>query len=85
MRRELGSYIAGNIFEDAAKETWTEWALMLVSFYESIDDFADAMNLNLNYNKDIINYCACQTGYNVLFEFENGTVYNLHTLCEMLN
>lgn len=85
LRREFGSYVAGNIFEKAVEKTSLEWALSFVSLYDSLDDLADAMNLDLNYNKQIIDYCACQTGYNVLFELKNGTVHNLHNVCGMLD
>ena len=85
LRRELGSYVAGNAFEKAMEKTSLEWALSFVSLYDSLDDLADAVNLDLNYNKQIIDYCACQTGYNVLFELKDGTVHNLNNVCGMLD
>ncbi|MBQ3258894.1 MAG: Ig-like domain-containing protein [Clostridia bacterium] len=84
LRRELGSYVAGNAFEKAMEKTSLEWALSFVSLYDSLDDLANVMNLDLNYNKQIIDYCACQTGYNVLFELKDGTVHNLYNVCGML-
>mgnify|MGYP006344856123 CR=1 FL=1 len=85
LRREFSSYVAGNLFEKAVEKTSLEWALKFVSLYDSLDDLADAMNLDLNYNKQIIDYCACQTGYNVLFELKNGTIHNLNNVCGMLD
>ena len=85
LRREFGSYVAGNAFEKAMEKTSLEWALNFVSLYDSLDDLANAMNLDLNFNKQIIDYCACQTGYNVLFELKNGTIHNLNNVCGMLD
>ncbi len=85
LRREFRSYVAGNIFDKAIEKTSLEWAMNIVSLYDSLDDLAEAMNLDLNYNKQIIDYCACQTGYNVLFELKNGTIHNLNNVCGMLN
>ena len=35
-------------------------------------------------NEEIIDYCACHTGYNVLFEMKNGSTYKLKDVCDMM-
>ena len=85
LRNEFANYNSGDLIEAAIDNTLPDWASAYVSLYESIDDLADAMTLNLNYNKEIIDYCACHTGYNVLFELKNGTVHNLKEVCDMIS
>ena len=84
LRNEFADYTPGDAFEAAIENTLPDWAAAYVSLYESIDDLADAMTLNLNYNKEIIDYCACHTGYNVLFEMKNGSTYKLKDDCDMM-
>ena len=84
LRNEFADYTPGDAFEAAIENTLPDWAAAYVSLYESIDDLADAMTLNLNYNKEIIDYCACHTGYNVLFEMKNGSTYKLKDVCDMM-
>ena len=84
MRNEFADYTPGDAFEAAIENTLPDWAAAYVSLYESIDDLADAMTLNLNYNKEIIDYCECHTGYNVLFEMKNGSTYKLKDVSDMM-
>lgn len=84
LRNEFANYTPGDAFEAAIENTLPDWAAAYVSLYESMDDLADAMTLNLNYNREIIDYCACHTGYSVLFEMKNGRTYNLKDVCDMI-
>ena len=77
--------IVGLVLDKKFEKTFLNWAYKYVSLYESLQDLVDAMTLDLNYNKEIINYCACDTGYNVLFEMKNGMTYRLHDVCDLIN
>ena len=67
------------------KDTLIDWANDYVSLYDSLQDLSDEMTLDLSYSKAVINYCACDTGYDVLFEMKNGTTYRLHDVCDLIN
>ena len=85
LREEYASYDLGDFIESTINNTLPDWAVNYVSLYESLEDLVEAMTLNFNYNKEIIDYCACQTGYNVLFEMKDGTTYNLKEVCDRLD
>ena len=89
VKNELSGYVSdtitGNLIEEHFKDTLIDWASDYVSLYDSLQDLADAMTLDLSYSKKVINYCACDTGYNVLFEMKNGTTYRLHDVCDLIN
>ena len=82
VKNELSGYVSdtitGNLIEEHFKDTLIDWASDYISLYDSLQDLADAMTLDLSYSKKVVNYCACDTGYNVLFEMKNGTTYRLH-------
>ncbi len=85
LRNEFANHNSGDHIATAIDNTLPDWASNYISLYESLDDLADALTLNFNYNKEIIDYCACHTGYNVLFEMKNGTVYNLKEVCNRID
>ena len=89
LRNEISQYTVNtgidHIIENKFEKTVLDWAYKYVSIYEGLQDLIEAMTLDLNYNREIINYCACDTGYNVLFEMKNGTTYRLHDVCDLIN
>lgn len=89
VKNELSGYVSdtvtGDLIEEHFKDTIIDWASDYVSLYDSLQDLSDAMTLDLSYSKAVINYCACDTGYNVLFEMKNGTTYRLHDVCDLIN
>ena len=89
VKNELSGYVSGTVtgalIEKHFKDTLIDWASDYVSLYDSLQDLSDAMTLDLSYSKEVINYCACDTGYNVLFEMKNGTTYRLHDVCDLIN
>ena len=89
VKNELAGYISGTVMgqliEEHFKDTIIDWANNYVSLYDSLQDLSDAMTLDLSYSKAVINYCACDTGYDVLFEMKNGTTYRLHDVCDLIN
>lgn len=89
VKNELSGYVSdtvtGNLIEEHFEDTLIGWANDYVSLYDSLQDLSDAMTLDLSYSKEVINYCACDTGYDVLFEMKNGTTYRLHDVCDLIN
>ena len=89
VKNELSGYVSdtvtGDLIEEHFKDTIIDWASDYVSLYDSLQDLSDAMTLDLSYSKEVINYCACDTGYNVLFEMKNGMTYRLHDVCDLIN
>ncbi len=89
VKNELSGYVSGTatgaLIEKHFKDTLIHWANNYVSLYDSLQDLSDAMTLDLSYSKEVINYCACDTGYNVLFEMKNGMTYRLHDVCDLIN
>lgn len=89
VKNELSGYVSGTVtgalIEKHFKDTLIDWANDYVSLYDSLQDLSDAMTLDLSYSKEVINYCACDTGYNVLFEMKNGITYRLHDVCDLIN
>lgn len=85
LRSEFGNYLFEEVVGAAIDDTDPEWALSYVSLYQSLDDLVDAMTLNFNYNKEIIDYCVDNTNYVVLFEMKDGTVHNLKEICDKIS
>lgn len=89
VKNELSGYVSdtvtGQLIEEHFDDTVISWASDYVSLYDSLQDLSEAMTLDLSYSKAVINYCACDTGYNVLFEMKNGMTYRLHDVCDLIN
>ena len=81
---ELVNSIAKDIVIKFHNNTLLDLTLNLVSLYDSLFGFAEAINSTLSYNKEIINYCACQTGYNVMIKLKDGSIHNMKSICDML-
>ena len=82
---ELASFVAGSIIEQAFDNTKLCWAYDLVSFSGDLAQLADSIAATPNYHREILNYCAHDTGYDVFVELENGMKHQIYDICAAIN
>lgn len=85
LRAGFLSFVDGCTFAQDLEDMNLEKIVGYVGVHNSINALADAFNNDLNYNKQIIHYCACGTGYNVLVEMMDGTFSSMRDACEMVH
>ena len=59
--------------------------MKIVSLFESLKELADTLILDIDYNKQILNFCAYDNELSVKFQMRDGTVHNLKDVCELIN
>lgn len=85
LRAGFLSFVDGCTFAQDLEDMKLDKIVGYVGAYNSINALANAFNNDLNYNKQIIHYCACGTGYNVLVEMMDGTFSSMRDACEMVH
>lgn len=77
--------VAMDIIRDNIQNVATNWAFTCVSLYGTLQDLSDAFTVNLDYNKQILNFCAYDNEISVKFKMQDGTIHNLKDVCELFN
>ena len=83
-----GGFLASSVeefVESAFADTHLNWALSLVSVYNNLNDIANSWNHGENYYRQLIDYCADKSNYNINAELKSGTTYNLESIRNVLN
>ncbi len=80
----LAAGIINSIEENALYGTEIDWAYKLVSVYSDIYDLVDSFNPELNYNRELIGYCANDLNYLVYAEMQDGQIHALQNIYDSL-
>ena len=86
--QDLVSYATNSVVQEAFDSMKLEWAFNIVSvcnsFNDVVDTFTSKPDYQPDYQKEIMNYSAKDTGYRVYIELKNGQMYALDTICDAL-
>ena len=81
---------AANGDEDSVEETKSagfslDWAQALFELSDSLEELSEIVASKPNYYKEIFEYCAEDTNYKIIFEYNNGTFEEASSISNRLN
>ncbi len=85
VKREFASPSANTLVAIAFENTNIDWAYKLVSLYDSVDEIAANILARPNYHRQILDYCAYDTNFDVYVKLRNGDRYKVRQICTAIN